>query len=426
MTKSDYTRLNIPDTPGVYRFADTAGHILYIGRATSLRDRTRSYFSPDLIVDRGPSLVDMVTKSVTLEWTQTDSVLEAVILEANLIKKYQPYYNTKERDNRSYYYVVITAEELPRVFLERGRVLQNTFGEHFEQTAKSKKIHTNIPIDVVFGPFPQGPVIREALRLLRRMFPFIEGLTRDVHRDRFYRQLRLLPDVSNAESVAKYQKTIHYLKQIFMGRKKKLVAELEAEMKSAAKNEAFEHALKLRNTISSLQHIRDITLIKAHTKSQNIKGFRIEGYDIAHISGTSMVGVMVVLENGEPQKSQYRTFRIRGFNTANDVGALREVLERRLQHAEWQIPNLIVVDGGVQQLRVGGVVASNSGNGNIPVVSVVKDNHHRPKEILGSDTELITAWREGILRANAESHRFALLTHDALRRKKMINKPTKK
>lgn len=409
MTKSEHTQLNLPDTPGVYRFVGTAGEILYIGRATSLCDRTRSYFSNDLIIDRGPTFVDMVTKSVNLEWTETDSVLEAVILEANLIKKYQPYYNTRERDDRSYYYVVITDEEFPRVFLERGRVLE----------IQSRQ--GSYPVDVVFGPFPNGPVIRETLRLLRRLFPFIEGVSRNPTRDRFYRQLGLLPNTTDTDAKNRYKQTIEYLKTLFKGKKKELVSQLTDTMNDAAEREDFEYAARIRNTIYSLEHLRDISLIKADRKEQSISGFRIEGYDIAHISGTHMVGVLVVIENGEPQKSHYRTFHIRGFSQANDVGALREILERRFRHREWRIPNLIVVDGGAQQLEVGNRVVHETDVGGIPVVSVVKDDQHRPREILGANSDLIRVWRESILRANAESHRFALATHDALRRKKLLD-----
>src|SRR5574343_494246 len=144
MKLSDLKKLNLPDKPGVYFFiGNSKSEILYIGKATSLRDRTRSYFAKDLIATRGPMILDMVTTAFTVKYQETDSVLEALILEANLIKKYQPKYNTKEKDNKSFNYVCITEDEIPRVAILRGRNLDKT---------KYKK---------VFGPFPNGNQLKE-------------------------------------------------------------------------------------------------------------------------------------------------------------------------------------------------------------------------------------------------------------------------
>ena len=151
-----YTKSQLPDTPGVYFFKDGEGSILYIGRATSLRDRVKSYFALDLFATRGQLLVDMISRAAKIEFKETDSVLEAIILEANEIKKHQPYYNTKEKDDRSYNWVIITDEEFPRVFLERERTLEK--GVDYEIKKK-------------FGPYTEGGLLREALRLVRKIFP---------------------------------------------------------------------------------------------------------------------------------------------------------------------------------------------------------------------------------------------------------------
>src|SRR3989344_3196736 len=116
--------LNLPDSPGVYLFKNSEGKILYIGRATSLRDRIKSYFANDLLQTRGLLLVDMVSQATGIDHQETDSVLEAIILESNLIKEHQPYFNTKEKDNKSWNFVVITDEEFPRVIVVRGRTLE--------------------------------------------------------------------------------------------------------------------------------------------------------------------------------------------------------------------------------------------------------------------------------------------------------------
>ena len=123
MNSQDVKRANIPNLPGIYLFKK-GGDILYIGKATSLKDRVRSYFSSDLIGTRGPLILDMVFKADKIDFIKTDSVLEALILESELIKKHQPKYNTKEKDNKSFNYVIITKENFPRVLIVRGRNLE--------------------------------------------------------------------------------------------------------------------------------------------------------------------------------------------------------------------------------------------------------------------------------------------------------------
>ncbi len=170
MILKEYSVKNMPDKPGVYFFLSEKAQgvpsdkkqILYIGKATSLRDRVKSYFGDDLISTRGPLLVDMITRAQDVVWQETDSVLEALILEAQLIKKYQPFYNTKEKDNRSFNYVVITKETFPRVLIIRGRTLD---------IAQQKK---ELGVKYTFGPFPHANALRVALRIIRKMFPFVE------------------------------------------------------------------------------------------------------------------------------------------------------------------------------------------------------------------------------------------------------------
>ncbi|MDP3962836.1 MAG: GIY-YIG nuclease family protein, partial [bacterium] len=155
LSKKNYKN-NLPDGPGVYLFKNSSGKILYIGRATSLRDRVRSYFGNDLIQTRGPLLVDMMTQSDTVDHMETDSVLEAIIMESNLIKEHQPHFNTKEKDNKSWNYVVITNEEFPRVMLVRERQFESV----------------KIKVRQKFGPYTHGSLLREALRIIRKIFPF--------------------------------------------------------------------------------------------------------------------------------------------------------------------------------------------------------------------------------------------------------------
>ncbi len=403
MNSQYYKKIDLPDSPGVYIFKQGKS-FLYIGKATSLKDRVKSYFSKDLIAARGPLLVDMVFKADKIEFEKTDSVLEALILEAYLIKKYQPKYNTKEKDNKSYNYVVITDEEFPKVLIERGKNLDLKNGLHLH----SKLVPSAQSLRAVYGPFPHGTILKEALRIVRKIFPFIDRQSSKKDNYKFYRQLDLTPDIDNIDAKRRYKKTINHIKLFFEGKKKELVKELEKEMLDYAKKQKFEEANKVKKTIYALNHIHDVSLLKREMSNVG-KALRIEAYDVAHLSGTNMVGVMTVIEDGVPEKSEYRKFAIKTMKEANDPGALKEMFLRRLGHTEWRYPGLIVVDGNEIQLSVveKALLALKV---SIPVVAVVKNEKHKVEKILG-DRNIILSYRDQILLANAEAHRFAVAFH---------------
>lgn len=392
----DFKKNNLPDEPGVYLFKQGKS-VLYVGKATSLKDRVKSYFSKDLIATRGALLVDMVFKADRVEYEQTDSVLEALILEAFIIKKLQPKYNTKEKDNKSYNYVLITDESFPKVLIERGKNID------FEnQTTPDYKFQT------IYGPFPHGAILKEALRIVRKIFPFIDKQSFKKDNYEFYRQLGLTPDTENGNAQKEYSKTVKHIKLFFEGRKKELVKALEKEMLVCAKKQEFEKASEIKKTLYALGHIRDVSLLKRDMSDVG-KALRIEAYDVAHLSGTNMVGVMTVVEDGVPEKDEYRKFIIKTMTGANDPGALQEIFLRRLGHTDWQYPSLIVVDGNeIQQSIVEKALASLKLS--IPVVAVVKNEKHKAEKILG-DKNLIISYRDQILLANAEAHRFAIAFH---------------
>lgn len=407
MKSQELAKLKLPDTPGVYFFR-LGKQILYIGKATSLRDRTKSYFAKDLIETRGPLILDMVFKADHVTYEQTDSVLEALILEANLIKQFQPYYNTKEKDDKSWNYVCITKEDLPMVLLVRGKEI-----DFEKKIAKDKKLET------FYGPFTNGLQLKEALKIVRRIFPFIDLSSSKSDNYQFYRQLGLTPEVSSAEAQDAYKKNLKNLKLFFQGKKKDILKDLTKEMKLAAKVQQFEEASRIRNQIFALEHINDIALIKGDIATRKQKaGFRIEAYDVAHMSGKNMVGVMTVIEDGEINKKEYRTFNIKGQSGADDTRALEEVLSRRLRHTEWGMPDLVVADGGEAQLRIARQVLKRY-QLEIPSVSVVKDDRHKPKDILG-DEIFAKDEKKNILLANSEAHRFSIRLHRNKRGKNFL------
>lgn len=386
-----------PNTPGVYIFK-RGEKILYIGKATSLRDRVRSYFNNDIVNTRGPLIVKMLENFNKVEYIKTDSVLEALILEAHLIKKHQPEANTIEKDNKSFNFVVITREEYPRVLIIREREL----------------LKTNYDILHRFGPFTNGSQLKEALKLIRRVFPFRDKCLPHSSKPCFNKQIGLCPGVCTGEiSKNDYAKIIKNIVLFFQGNKRRIVKNLEKQMKGFATQKEFEKANIIKHTIFALNHIRDVSLIKSDVRENVNKGnFRIESYDVAHMSGKNMVGVMTVVENGEIKKSDYRKFKIKTIFDANDTGSLAEIFERRLGHIEWRFPDLIVVDGGVAQRRVVERILEKN-NIRIPVVSVLKDERHKPKEIQGDKQWL--KYESEILLSNNEAHRFAIDYHKKLR-----------
>jgi excinuclease ABC subunit C len=482
MKNHQLKKIKLPNNPGVY-FFKKGNDILYIGKATSLRDRVKSYFGKDIIETRGPHILDMVSLSTSIKWQETDSVLEALILEANLIKKYQPKYNTKEKDNKSFNYVCITKEKLPKILVIRGRNLGHFAEENFfsgprMREDKEPDRSKNFFFSSVFGPFPNGQQLKEAMRIIRPIFPYMDNDSMKRNNREFYKQLGLAPIVGIASrknpfrkvlgsprqislearpdhfekdfsaKLLEYKNNIKNIKLLFEGKKKSIVINLKREMMTHAKRKEFEKAGEAKKKIFALEHINDVALIKddlfepyymsgenrrrgraaasvserrgiSDLNQYNKAMSRLEAYDIAHMSGKNMVGVMTVIENGELSKSEYKKFIVRTQESSNDTGALEEVLSRRLRHSEWGLPNLIVVDGSTAQINVAKSVLSRY-QFKIPVVSVVKDDKHKAKAIMGDET-LIKKYKKQILLINSEAHRFAIAFHKKRRNKNFLN-----
>jgi len=419
MKSQDLLKLNLPQVPGVY-FWKKGSTILYIGKATSLRDRVRSYFANDLIDTRGPNILDMVTQATTVTYEETASVLEALILEANLIKRYQPKYNTKEKDDKSFFRVIISDEPWPRVMVVRSRDLQV-----MELTGRISRLKFDGKIKYSFGPYPNGSWLSDALKIIRKIFPFRDFRADTPENERFYKQLGLSPDTSDTEARKEYLKNIVSIKRFFEGKKGVIVKGLEKEMAVHAKNMEFELAEITKRKIFALDHINDVALIRdqaSEDRTSKGAGFRVEAYDIAHLSGSNTVGVMTVVTDGRVDKSQYRKFKIKSIQkgSVDDYASLSEIVTRRFSYPEWNLPHLIVVDGGVGQYNaVSGSLKSLKLS--IPIVSVIKDNRHRPKALHGPE-DIAKKYKKDILLANSESHRFAIAFHKKERSKEFLGK----
>ena len=410
MNKDDLLKKKLPDAPGVYFFLGSKKKILYIGKATSLRNRVRSYFASDIKEKRSELIEKMVQEAKTVEYTETDSVLEALILETNLIRTHKPLYNSRSKDDKSYNHLIITNEEWPRVLVVRGKDLTEQFDD------SQIKYH--------FGPFTSGSLFREALKIVRKLFKFYDTKapigqeTSKLAKGKidFNRQIGLYPDTL---SKTEYSRTLRHIRLFFEGKKQQIIKELEKDMMKLAKAQKFEEANILKKRIFALTHIQDIALIKEDSRIyRDEKRIRIEAYDIAHQFGKDMVGVMAVLESGEPAKSEYRKFKIKTLDDANDPAALKEVLSRRLKHLDWPLPQLIVVDGSTAQKNALELILRQHAM-LIPVVGVVKDEKHKPIRLIGQK-KLIDLHKNAILLANAESHRFAINYHRAKKRKRAL------
>ncbi len=433
MERADLKKYDLPDCPGVYLFTQGKGRakkILYVGKATSLRDRVRSYFDIELIATRGPRIVDMVTKADGLMHETTPTVLEALVREAALIRKYVPVANAMGKDDKTFLYAAITDEEIPRVLIIRGKDID--FDAMVSEGCKLKTVH---------GPFTSGAQLREALRLIRRIFPFFDtakpivresggaALGSSKHQRahiEFNRQIHQYPRNMDRKD---YLRSIRNVSLFLGGRVQDLRKVLKRDMATAAREERFEDAATIRGQLFALDHVQDVSLIKDENTKDDT-GPRIEAYDTAHISGTSAIGVMTVVENGVPVRGAYRTFRIRGKDAAqksagtpkttvrqnDDIASLREILSRRLGHPEWPLPKAFVIDGGATHKKAAEELLKELGLG-IPVLAVVKDEKHRPREVLGSSRAGVSD-ADAVL-ANSEAHRFSLAKHRAARSRSM-------
>lgn len=424
----------LPDAPGIYLYSDSTGKLLYIGKATSLKKRVGSYFTKA----HNARIADLVARIARIDYIQTPTVIEALVLETNQIHTKQPPYNILSRDDKSFLYLCITNEDFPKPVLLRGLDLERVGVKPFSKTLSPKAKRQFL---AVFGPYISGRSLRTALELIRRSIPWsvCGGV---LSRACFDAQIGRCPGVcTGAISKAEYRKIIRQLIQFFSGKKEEVVRGMRREMQRAAIAKDFELAAELRNKVEALEHINDVALITrdddwdfAATTSDaqrptsvshiNVLG-RIEAYDIANISGTSNVASMIVFENGQPSKAQYRKFRIKSFDGANDVGAMEEVMRRRLirvrTDSRWPAPDLMVIDGGEGQVNRVNEVMKEFGI-DIPVIGIAKGFDRKQDRLVyderNAELRRIAESSKDILqRARDEAHRFAGAYHRVLRSK---------
>lgn len=431
------TLASLPHSPGVYLYKDTKGIILYIGKARDLFNRVHQYFTaPQNFPEKTRQLVSLIH---SIEVLPVATEFEALLLEAKLIRTHVPKYNSVAKDDKSPMYIHIQPINggLPIILLSR---------KPKHEDADSRKDY--------FGPFTNKRIAFQILKTLRRSIPFCQQKQQN-GKPCFYTHLGLCNPCPSAlasmpEGTAKqharaaYRTNIIRLRRILSGQSKTVIKSLQKQMFQYSKKEQFEEAEKIHTQIQTLLttinshydpfHFEEIdALEKAPAlQIQRLKDIltpyipsitplhRIECYDMSTIHGVGSGGSMVVFENGIPHTDQYRKFQIRKTNRTSDVDMMEEVIQRRFNHPEWRVPDLIIVDGGkpqvsqitslLQTLHLSIPLIGLSKRFETIIIKKGQIFHTLPLSFSDPALQLLQHIRD-------EAHRFAISYHKKLRKK---------
>lgn len=365
MNKKLETKLKtLPRTPGVYFHKSKNGEVIYVGKAAVLKNRVRSYFQNSKTRDL--KTYALVQEIHDTEWIETESEIDALFLESEMIKRYMPRYNVLLRDDKSQLFVRIDMKnDWPHVSFTR-----NPADDGAEY----------------IGPFYNGYAVKKALRYLRKIFPYYTKPD-GKQTSRLDEDLGLSP--KRAEGSEGYKQNLKKLMSYIKGNRVAIAKELEKEMKQAAKNHDFETAAFYRNKLHAMKELQrrvmfgdsehlDISKDRALNDLTIILGMekplkRIEGYDISHQSGQNVVASMVVFTNGVSDRAGYRKFKMKTQKN-DDTANMYETIYRRLGQknlASWGEPDLLLIDGGKPQLSAA-IKAQQERGTKYPVVSIAK------------------------------------------------------
>jgi excinuclease ABC subunit C len=404
----------LPLVPGVYFHKDAKGRVIYVGKAAKLRNRVRQYFQKSR--SRDPKTEALVAEVADIDWIETETELDALFLESELIKRYKPRFNIALRDDKSQLFVRINMrDDYPHVSFTRRPLDDNA---------------------TYYGPYYNGAIVRRALKYLRKIFPYS---THESPPKRACLQYHLGlcpgPEVE-AISPVEYKAILNRLVLYLKGKRTQVMLEVEKDMKAAAREHNFELAAQLRNQLRNLKALRQQIVFGDKefmdiSKDQGLHGLqqlldipevprRIEGYDISHMSGVDTVASMVVFTNGIPDKTQYRKFKMRTPGN-DDFAHMREVISRRFsgRHLDWPKPDLLLIDGGKGQLSSAQSVLAEK-DISIPSIGLAK---REEQVILRNNDDFTTIDLDQnshviklLQRIRDESHRFAVSYHSSLKR----------
>lgn len=386
---------DLPAQPGVYLFKNKAGQVLYVGKAGNLKKRARSYFLGSY-APANPAKAHLIKEIADLEARPTQGEIEALVLESRLIKELRPRYNKLMRDDKQYFFVQITDDEFPRIFLTHRPAADfvRPAGSQRASRGELPEVEKTIRRRASawhLGPFTSGRALKTTLKSLRKIFPYCT--CKKPHRRRCLNaHLGLCPGyccqqatgselrITNNELRKEYLDNIKNIMGILKGEQKEVLDQLKQELKKASKAQAYEKAADRRDKIKALKKVLahkrvlvpsfssfgfsrgrveagvEYELAKLLNRA-DINLNRIEGYDISNIQGRQATGSLVVFVprlgasgGWGPVKAEYRKFKIRAKASPDDPAMMQEVVFRRLQHPEWGWPDLILVDGGKGQL----------------------------------------------------------------------------
>ncbi|MBQ6154479.1 GIY-YIG nuclease family protein [bacterium] len=373
---------DLPPLPGVYWWLDGQKNVIYVGKAKNLRNRLNSYRHQGQKI---PKTREMTAHARFLQWKILRSELEALLVEAELINRYQPPYNVLLKDDKSPLYLVITQEEWPRVLrLRRRDLLKNRL--------KGK----------IFGPFPSSYKVTEVLKLVRPIFPWCNAPRKQPMHRCFENHLGLCPGVCTGDiTQAEYRQIMDQLALFLSGKTHVVTKRLQKQMLELAEQEKFEQAAAIRDKLkliaeitSETHRLRQDYFLPNLSQSRNQDGLielrhllstyqnlpreyeltRIEGYDVSNTSGQLAVVSMVVFTDGQPDNREYRTFNIKTLNTPNDFAMMSEALARRARRQEdWPQPQLLLIDGGKGQVRSVLQTLITTPWEHLPVIGIAKD-----------------------------------------------------
>lgn len=414
----------LPNKPGIYKFLNEDEEILYIGKAINLRNRVKSYFANEL-TDR-PRIKQMIPLIKDIQVVETNNEIESLVLESILIKKHKPFYNSDKKDDKSYAWIYIsTKEKFPTVEIVR------------------KISNNDLKKGRIFGPYPSSTSTKRIFSYLRKIYPFCT-CKKENSRECLYFHLGLCPGPHQGHISEKdYRKNINEIIKFLNGRKRGHISELEKEMKIYSKNKEYEKAAQLRDRINDLKYLgekidfemNDTELSYVERRKRVLKenfldlkeelGIkkldRIECYDISNIQGKLSYGSMVVAQDGEIKRSEYRIFKIRNIDTPNDPAMLRSILERRFNTKNLEkytlLPDIVLVDGGKSQLSV----LKESIPKTVFLVGISKGKRLKRQGkkkldefwvVIGNEIKRIDIENKSILiDLRDEAHRFAILHH---------------
>jgi len=414
---------NLPKDPGVYIYRNEKGRIIYVGKAINLKNRVSSYF----VGEHDIKTEELVRNIADLEWIIAGSEIEALILEAELIKRYSPKFNISLKDDKNYCFIKITKEDYPRISVVR-------------QIVDSK--------DEYLGPFIDAGAVRNSLKYLRKIFPYCTcGLAPESVC--LYYHLGLCKGHGDKYITPKdYQANIRGLVNFLDGKKELILKDLKKEMKISSKAHEYERAAEFRDRLQALERIRfehvieetrELRLDKALVDLEKALELpripeRIECYDISNIFGRAAVGSMVVFEKGIPKKNDYRRFEIKTVKRIDDYAMHQEVAKRRFSRLFVQgskdtsfakVPDLVIIDGGKGQLSS---VLSVVKPLNLPIKFVGLAKRYEELVTMDARGNFNTAELKPnteayflVQRIRDEAHRFAVTYHRNLRLKELTS-----